>query len=130
MLITSSKYHEQVKHLYWQFNIISTSKYFLLKYGASAGNKTDKKIIKKSGENMFWWLTNESNPSHFDIFVKCYEIFLYIYAACWFRGGGGVNNKKNPTIFQKLNQVNSNMATPSTFQQDFVFLYSLNSTGL
>lgn len=89
MLITSSKYHEQVKHLYWQFNIISTSKYFLLKYGASAGNKTDKKIIKKSGENMFWWLTNESNPSHFDIFVKCYEFFLYIYAACWFGGGGG-----------------------------------------
>lgn len=130
MLITSSKYHEQVKHLYWQFNIISTSKYFLLKYGASAGNKTDKKIIKKSGENMFWWLTNESNPSHFDIFVKCYEIFLYIYAACWFGGGGGLTKKKNPTIFQKLNQVNSNMATPSTFQQDFVFLYSLNSTGL
>lgn len=129
MLITSSKYHEQVKHLYWQFNIISTSKYFLLKYGASAGNKTDKKIIKKSGENMFWWLTNESNPSHFDIFVKCYEIFLYIYAACCFGGGGGLT-KKNPTIFQKLNQVNSNMATPSTFQQDFVFLYSLNSTGL
>lgn len=130
MLITSSKYHEQVKHLYWQFNIISTSKYFLLKYGASAGNKTDKKIIKKSGENMFWWLTNESNPSHFDIFVKCYEIFLYIYAACWFGGGGGLTKKKTPTIFQKLNQVNSNMATPSTFQQDFVFLYSLNSTGL
>lgn len=130
MLITSSKYHEQVKHLYWQFNIISTSKYFLLKYGASAGNKTDKKIIKKSGENMFWWLTNESNPSHFDIFVKCYEIFLYIYAACWFGGGGGLTKKKKPTIFQKLNQVNSNMATPSTFQQDFVFLYSLNSTGL
>lgn len=45
--------------------------------------------------------------------------------------GGGVNKKKKtPTIFQKLNQVNSNMATPSTFQQDFVFLYSLNSTGL
>lgn len=102
MLITSSKYHEQVKHLYWQFNIISTSKYFLLKYGASAGNKTDKKIIKKSGENMFWWLTNESNPSHFDIFVKCYEIFLYIYAACWFGGGGGgLTKKKKPNNISK-----------------------------
>lgn len=130
MLITSSKYHEQVKHLYWQFNIISTSKYFLLKYGASAGNKTDKKIIKKSGENMFWWLTNESNPSHFDIFVKCYEIFLYMQHVDSGEGGGGLTKKKNPTIFQKLNQVNSNMATPSTYQQDFVFLYSLNSTGL
>lgn len=100
MLITSSKYHEQVKHLYWQFNIISTSKYFLLKYGASAGNKTDKKIIKKSGKNMFWWLTNESNPSHFDIFVKCYEIFLYIYAACWFGGGGGLTKKKTQQYFK------------------------------
>lgn len=45
-------------------------------------------------------------------------------------GEGGLTKKKNPTIFQKLNQVNSNMATPSTYQQDFVFLYSLNSTGL
>lgn len=100
MLITSSKYHEQVKHLYWQFNIISTSKYFLLKYGASAGNKTDKKIIKKSGENMFWWLTNESNPSHFDIFVKCYEIFLYMQHVDSGEGGG-VNKKKKPNNISK-----------------------------
>lgn len=34
------------------------------------------------------------------------------------RGGGGHKNKKS-TTFQKLNQVNSDMVTPSTFQHSF-----------
>lgn len=71
---------------------------------------------------MFLWLTNESYPPHFDIFVLCNETILHICSMLIQRGGRNSNIKQKNYNISKLNQVDWNMVTPSTFHQDIVLL--------
>lgn len=71
---------------------------------------------------MFRWLTNESYPPHFDILVLCNETILHICSMLIQRGGRNSNIKQKNCNFSKLNQVDWNMVTTSTFHQDIVLL--------
>lgn len=71
---------------------------------------------------MFLWLTNESYPPHFDILVLCNETILHICSMLIQRGGRNSNIKQKNYNISKLNQVDWNMVTPSTFHQDIVLL--------
>lgn len=71
---------------------------------------------------MFRWLTNESYPPHFDILVLCNETVLHICSMLIQRGGRNSNIKQKNYNISKLNQVDWNMVTPSTFHQDIVLL--------
>lgn len=71
---------------------------------------------------MFRWLTNERYPPHFDILVLCNETVLHICSMLIQRGGRNSNIKQKNYNFSKLNQVDWNMVTPSTFHQDIVLL--------
>lgn len=71
---------------------------------------------------MFRWLTNESYPPHFDILVLCNETILHICSMLIQKGGRNSNIKQKDYNFSKLNQVDWNMVTTSTFHQDIVLL--------
>lgn len=71
---------------------------------------------------MCWWLTNGSYPPHFDILVLCNETILHICSMLIQRGGRNSNMKQKKYNISKLNQVDWNMVTTSTFHQDIVLL--------